>query len=222
VDEVELVLFESGGDENLPSPGEVREMVRLGQGLGITYNVHLPTDLYLGDPDGALRERSCLTALRFHERTIPLDPTVYVLHLEPREHPDLGAWLERSGRSLETLVERGMDPSRIALENLGYPPGRIQPLAEGMGMPYCLDVGHLLRYGHDLAATLGRFISRTAMIHLHGVEDGVDHLGLERLPEPAWATLREILAAYRGGVSIEVFSLTDLCSSLTRLAEIGR
>ena len=57
VDEIELLFFESGGESNLPSPGDIREMARLASDLDLTYNVHLPTDLFFGDPDTALRRK---------------------------------------------------------------------------------------------------------------------------------------------------------------------
>ena len=50
-DEIELVLFESGRESNLPTPGDIREMARLASDLDLTYNVHLPADLFFGDPD---------------------------------------------------------------------------------------------------------------------------------------------------------------------------
>jgi sugar phosphate isomerase/epimerase len=225
VDEVELVLFESGREENLPGPGEVRELNALARDQGITYNVHLPTDVYLGDPDEAVRQGSLGTVLRFHERTLPLEPTVYILHLEPRgpdgvPYPDEAAWLGRVQRSLERLTAGGMDPPRVALENLGYSLERIRPVAESAGMPYCLDVGHLLRYGHDLEGELERFLPDTVMIHVHGLAGDVDHRGLDGLPAGAWELLREVLPAYRGGVSIEVFSLGALGASLRKMQEL--
>ena len=84
VDEVELVLFESGNQSNLPTPQEVREMARLAADFDLTYNVHLPGDLFFGDPDPTLRREFCATAVRFYERTLPLDPTSYILHLDSR------------------------------------------------------------------------------------------------------------------------------------------
>ena len=225
LDEVELVLFESGQEENLPTVEEIGEVRRVARELDLTYNVHLPTDLFLGDPDPRVRERACRTVLRFYGRTLGLDPTVYILHLDPRspngrEDPDEEGWLDRTRRSLQALLGEGMDAGRLAVENLSYPLERIRPLVEEMGMGYCLDVGHLLRYGFPVRHHFRTFLGRTSMIHLHGVQDAVDHRGLEWISPRDWDTIREALAGYRGGVSLEVFSVEDLSTSLSRMAEL--
>ena len=100
LDEVELVLFESGWESNLPTPGEIREMVRVASDLDLTYNVHLPSDLFFGDPDPALRRKFCETAFSFYERTLRLAPSSYILHLDSRKadgtvEPDRSAWGDR-------------------------------------------------------------------------------------------------------------------------------
>ena len=77
-DEVELVLFESGQEDNLPTPARSANMACLASDLDLTYNVDLPADLFFGDPDPALRRKFCETAFSFYERTLPLAPTSYI------------------------------------------------------------------------------------------------------------------------------------------------
>jgi len=225
-DEIELVLFESGRESNLPTLGEIREMARLASDMALTYNVHLPADLFFGDPDAALRRQFCETAFRFYERTHPLAPTSYILHLDSRKadgtlEPDKSAWENRVRESLETMRMKGIDLRRVAVENLEYPLQRICPFVEAFDMSFCLDVGHLLRYGHDVAEQMGSFLKRSSMVHLHGVDRGKDHLGLDRIAPAKWGVLCRDLESYGGGVSIEVFSLDDLTLSLIRMLEIA-
>ncbi len=225
VDEVELVLFESGREENLPSRHEVREMAQVAEDLDLTYNVHLPADIFLLDPDPAVRDRARRTALRFYNRTLPLSPTVYVLHLDSRsadgnEDPETQSWLERVWGSMEALSRGVVDLSRVAVENLSYPLERIRPLVEEMGMTYCLDLGHMLRYGFDLWSGLESFLPHASMVHLHGVVNGVDHRGLELIDRQEWDIISRALRGYEGGVSLEVFALGDLRSSLQRMGEL--
>ena len=52
------------------------------------------------------------------------------------------------------------------------------------------------------------------MLHLHGVENGRDHLALDRLSEQLASTVLQILKKFTGVVSLEVFSFEDLSSSL--------
>jgi len=225
LDEVEIVLFESKEESNLPSSEEIREMARIGSDLNISYNIHLPSDLFFGDPDRALRERFRQTALRFYQRTLPLDPTVYILHLDSRRadgtpEEDRDAWLERVGESVESLGRAGLDLRRVAVENLEYPLQRILPLVESSHMTFCLDLGHLLRYGYDLESTIAQFLEKSSMVHLHGVNGGRDHCGIEWIPQEKWETIKRALREYSGGVSLEVFSLADLGPSLQRMQEM--
>jgi sugar phosphate isomerase/epimerase len=221
-DEIELVLFESGFESNLPTPEEVREMARVASDLDITYNVHIPADLFFGDPAPALRHRFCKTAFSFYERTLPLDPTSYILHLDSRRadrtvEPDESAWCDRIGDSLQIMEAMGIDLRRMAAENLEYPLQRIAPFVEAFDMSFCLDIGHLLRYGHDTEEQISKFLSKCSMVHLHGVDNGKDHLGLEFIPPAEWRIICKALSDYRGGASIEVFSLSDLFFSLNRM-----
>lgn len=222
VDEVEIVLFESGRQDNLPAVVEIDEMRRLGEELDLTYNIHLPTGLSLGAADGAERRRACETILRFCDGTRPLGPSAWVLHLEEggMDGPDsLDGWRERLRTSIRDLVTGGLDRSRTVVENLGYPLDWIRPLVSEFGLSWCLDVGHLLAGGEDVAGALDVMKGGVEMIHLHGLMDGRDHRSAAALPEETWMTLRPFLEEYRGGLSVEVFSGEDLRTSLLALEE---
>jgi sugar phosphate isomerase/epimerase len=224
VDEVELVLFESKMQDNLPAVDEMREMNRLAAEYDLSFNVHLPGDVFLGDPDPALRAEFRDTILRFYERTLALDPSLYTLHLDSRNadgtrDSDRQAWTQRVWESVESLVRKGIDPHRVTIENLEYPLEWVWPLVDAMGMTFCLDIGHLLRYGYDVATHIDTFLARSSIVHLHGVHNGVDHLQVEWIPHEDWHLICRALANYVGIVSLEVFSLDDLGPSCCRLLE---
>ena len=223
VDEVELVLFESEGEYSLPSPAEIEEMRHLAAEFDLVYNVHLPTDVFPGDEDPLLRDRFQQRTLRFIHGTSPLDPTVFILHCEGanaagQRSTDLNAWMNRTAESLEKLVHDGVDPHRIALENLEHVPEVLLPLAEHFGMSLCMDIGHLLRRGHSPLDQIQLLLSRCSMVHLHGVREGRDHLGIHWIPEQTWDPIyRALEQSFTGGVSLEVFSLEELIPSLHRI-----
>lgn len=222
IDEVELVFFETRRETNFPSFHEIRDMRQAAQDLDITYNVHLPGDLFFGDPAPSLRSRFRETVLRFYERTLPLDPTLYILHLDSRRadgvvEPDLNAWADRVEGSLTALVKDGLDPTQVAVENLEYPLDKLIPFVKRTGLKLCLDIGHLILYGHDLQDQLDRHALNSAMIHLHGVRKGVDHLGVQWISPDDWEMICSLLVDYTGGLSIEIFSMDDLAASLDRL-----
>jgi len=222
LDEVELVFFETRTETNFPSHQDIRDMRQVAEDLDITFNVHLPGDLFFGDPDPALRARFRDTTLRFYERTLPLDPTLYILHLDSRRadgivEPDTCAWSDRVEDSLTALVKAGLDPGLVAVENLEFPLDKLMPFVERIGLKTCLDIGHIILYGHDLQTQLDRHFSQSAMIHLHGVRQGVDHLGVQWISPGDWEMICSHLADYTGGLSVEIFSMDDLAASLDRL-----
>jgi sugar phosphate isomerase/epimerase len=226
LDEIELVLFESGSQTNLPAVGEVREMARVASELGVSYNVHLPSDLFWAEPDPAARRRYCETAYSFYERTLPLSPSCHVLHLDSRKadgtvERDLAAWGDRVSESLAALGSMGMKLCEVAVENLEYPLQRLLPFVKDFDLSLCLDIGHLLFYGYDIGEQTTLFPEKIRMVHLHGVDNGKDHKGIHHIAEAQWRAIRKFLEGYRGGLSIEVFSLDNLAASLGRMAELA-
>ena len=84
VDDVELVLFEA--DEygsNLPDAALCRRLNEIALAHDLTYTVHLPLDLRLGD-EGALGHISLAKAERVIAATHDLAPFAYVVHLDGR------------------------------------------------------------------------------------------------------------------------------------------
>jgi sugar phosphate isomerase/epimerase len=77
-----------------------------------------------------------------------------------------------------------------------------------------MDIGHLLLHGHDVQPFIDRFAPRVSIIHLHGVDNGRDHLPLDRLPKPFEDTVMRVLSGFKGIVSLEVFAFDALASSL--------
>ena len=90
-------------------------------------------------------------------------------------------------------------------------------MIEALGLAVCMDFGHLLRRGQDPDLFFRSFASRISIIHLHGVENGRDHLPLTHLPQPADETVRRLLCGFKGIVSLEVFSFGALAASLSWL-----
>ncbi len=223
VDEIELVLFESVHQDNLPSRSEVQTLYALGTDLDITYNVHLPIDVYLAQTDEVRRRKDVATIFRFYEGMAGLSPTCYVLHLEPSPHEEgtkPQQWLEQAEASLQELVNMGMNPAHVTLENIDHPLDVLAPMALSRGFRLCQDVGHLIMHQHDLATHLATHIPHTRMIHLHGIHKGKDHKNIGNLPASVWETIKIGLAGYTRGLSLEVFSLQELLLSCPRIMEL--
>ena len=162
LDEVELVLFESQDlKQSAHSGRDSRDWPVWLRILTSRTMSTCPGICFLGDPEPALRQAFCATALNFYERTLALNPSAYVLHLDSRKangegETDQAAWRRRVHESLDTIQSKGLDLRQVVVENLEYPLEYIAPLAETFGMDLCLDIGHLLRYGHDPGEQLRR------------------------------------------------------------------
>jgi sugar phosphate isomerase/epimerase len=223
-DEIELVLFDSRNPYDLPSEADVAEMAVIGKNLGVTYNIHLPTDIYLGSANAHERREACETILRFYGRMLPLAPTAYILHFERETRvgddlPALAEWRRLLRASISYLLDQGLAPELMAVENIDYPFSWVDILADEFGLKFCLDLGHFLRQNVNLSTIFNRYRDRTFMLHLHGVNHK-DHQALTLIPQDNWLAIQQILRQYRQGVSIEVFSLDDLRESLIRLKEL--
>ena len=240
VDDIELVLFE-GEQGNLPTPAEVAEMRRLADDSGSGFTVHLPLDTGIGEPEPSRRRMAQETCLRLMDLTRPLGPHAFVLHPElPVAHlpawvgerpPRVDAlpaaererWLEALGESAGRLGEAaGRSP--LALENLQFPFAWLDPVLLTHDLAVTMDVGHLMLRGESVPDHLARYGTRLAVVHLHGLRDGVDHQDLGAFPKSELeAILHDISEAGAPGpvvVTLEVFGPESTPASLEALAAV--
>lgn len=224
LDEIELVLFESEGENNLPDEEEIEALKALSSQQELSFNVHLPIDIYLGDRSEEVRAKGISALKRVIERTHPLHPSTYTLHLSLRDRngqdeEDIPSWRKRLIKSLEKIDEWGIPSKQVSIETLGYPFEWIEDFVRDFGFSICLDLGHLLLYGLNIERYIERYLSQTTIVHLHGFQNGIDHLGIDHLDEETVDLVLSRLKHYTGVLSIEVFSLKDLSNSLKVLEE---
>lgn len=223
-DEIELVLFESKGQNSIPDNIQINHLIELSHLHRVGFNIHLPIDISLGDENEKVRASGISIVRRVIQKTLCLNPSFYVLHLDPRnkngqEEMDIETWRNDLVGCLQEILDDGMESKRMAIETLGYPFEWIEDIVKEFGFSICLDIGHILNHGYDLRHYLKTYLPRTSIIHLHGVHKGLDHLGIETLPEPDLNLILSALHHYHGIVSIEVFSINALKSSLSILEE---
>lgn len=230
-DEIELVLFESERPGSIPDPVQIDHLIELSKLHQLGFNIHLPLDISLGDECDDVRTHGISVMKTVMERTLPLNPSLYTLHLDFINPPlrgeerdfvhgkDVEAWRRRVSRSLKEILNNGIEAKRISIETLAYPFEWIEDMVSQFGFSICLDIGHILTHGYDLGHYLKSYLPRTSIVHLHGVHNGSDHLGIERMPEADLNLIFSALRHYHGIVSIEVFSINALKSSLSLLEE---
>lgn len=216
MDEIELLLLESN---HLPSHWEINELQALAQAHNITYNVHLPMDIDLGADNPTTCRQSVTSIAKAIDCVAPLHPTTQTLHL-PFNHPQsdfgyVGQWQKRSMESLTWLLDAtGVAADQISIETLDFSPDWLIPIVEMFDLSICVDVGHLILHGFDLKKVLDLFAARTTILHLHGVSAGKDHLAVSHFAPDDFRTISHYLNSFKGSVSIEVFSLTQLEESM--------
>lgn len=228
--DIELILFEvDDGPNNLPSPEVIGELSQIAKQYDMTYTVHLPLDLKLGE-GGSERDQSLAKAKRVMDCTRQLDPWAYVLHLDGRfvrtstDGDVLARWQDQSVRALEIAAEWAGGMGKLAVENLeSYPLDFIDPVLERVAASRCVDIGHLWLDGLDPLPYLQAALPRTRVIHMHGLAER-DHRSLAFMPEEkvraVWDEL--VRADYKGVLTLEVFSEEDFLSSMDVVRKISQ
>ncbi len=217
VDEIELLMFESAPG-SLPSQKELRALADLAEEFDVTFNIHLPTDISLCDPEPSRARRAAETFRRIIHMTRTLSPSTCTLHL-PYDRTSstenhVKKWRDAAHEGITRILAGGVDGRAITIETLDYPLDWAKPLIHDLDLSVCLDIGHLIINNFDIREMFSEYQDRTAIIHLHGADNGRDHLPLDRLPPNETPAVMGILNAFSGVVSIEVFSYNYLSASL--------
>ena len=217
LDEIELLFFESSFD-SIPSESEIIELHKLSEEYGITYNVHLPTDIFPGSGNSSETLRFIETVQYIISLTSILSPSTYTLHLAYREgitkNVCCNAWLNSARRSIERLLATGIKSEAISIETLDYPFEWIDSIISDFNLSVCVDTGHLMLNGFDIESVFTKYLKRTSIIHLHGIQNSNDHLSLDKLSCEEIGTLFKFIQGFAGTISIEVFSFDNLSASL--------
>jgi sugar phosphate isomerase/epimerase len=226
LDEIEITIFESD-PASLPPPSDIAALSERSRRDGLRYNIHLPLDIAITAADEA-EGIAAVSALRgVIDLTRSLDPTTWTLHL-PYPEPDRSAnsrkiWQERTLRRLDDFFSGNpAPPESLSLENLDYPPEWLDPFIDRFGCAVCLDIGHLITNGYDWERAFTDYLPLTSVVHLSGMEGGKDHKSLHLLPQADGRRLASLLRNYTGSVMLEIFSHSDLLSSLDYFERIWR
>jgi endonuclease IV len=217
LDEIELLLFESS-IESLPTIKTIKKLFLLAEEFDITYNVHLPIDIYLGDQVQSKRDHAVDTVKKVLDLTSPLTPSTHTLHLEYKDSSHaketVKKWREIISGSMERLIPQWIKGENISIETLMYPFEWVDEIIARFNLSVCIDIGHLILQESELEPIFARYAQTTPIIHLHGVENERAHVSLERISKKNMGSIMRILKRYRGVVSLEVFSYHHLKDSL--------
>lgn len=228
--DIELILYEEGKESNIPGRNEITLLKELQSLWGLTYTVHFPLSVKIGCTEEGERKRSVRLVERIFYATKDLNPSAYILHAElqdyyprkgeliPSKVPDIG-WISNVEKSIEEIILMGINPETLCLENLEYSFRFMEGLLRELGLGFCLDVGHLLLYGYDVEDYVKSYFDLLRVVHLHGIEDKVDHKPIKNPIQPDIEKLIILLETrkYKGIVTLELFDPQDLQVSIETL-----
>jgi sugar phosphate isomerase/epimerase len=224
VDEIEILLYESRETDNFPTEREIEKLRRLSTKFDLTYNVHLPIDISVSDPDPCRRNHAIKAIKRVIDLTFPLCPTTFTLHLPygeiTSERETVEKWRDLSYESMDRLLAMGVESRRISVETLMYPFEWVDKIIRDLDLAVCIDLGHLILCEIEIETVFNAYADRTSIIHLHGVENKRDHVSLDKIDPSKINPILRILKQFEGVVSLEVFSYGHLTASLEWLEHI--
>ena len=164
------------------------------------------------------REGAVSTLMHIIERMAPLAPVSHTLHVP---YPNtisndnhLRNWQDVVYRNLRKILDSGFPADKIAIETLEYPLEKLAQIIEELGLSICLDAGHLMLHGYDIARFFRKYGTKVSIIHLHGVRNNRDHMALDLLPADTMQLILENLQTFTASLSLEVFSFRHLETSL--------
>lgn len=230
VDDIEIILFESEELSSFPDEDTIIELAELSNEYDITYTIHFPTDLKAGSENVEERDTFIHQVKRVIELTRPLDPFGFILHLEGIE-PDASEqkrekWYKSCNEVCRNIAGISqLDCKKICVENLNYPVQWHIDLVEKYGFSLCWDIGHLWLYNvADWTELLRKYLSKTRIIHLHGVSYERDHISLKKNRLSDVQKLLDLIIEcdYKNIISIEVFNEKDTFESLEIVREVCR
>ncbi len=225
-DVIQLLFFGRAYLDEVMSPRILRDLGAIREESGVSYTVHLPSDLELLDPSPGLLAGSIDVIERIMEETASLGIEVYVLHVDrlvhasPKVEPDKES-INLFHGVIEALEERlGSDVKKIFIENTTYDLTSFAfPLMNGH-CGVCMDIGHLLLHRHDFWRFVEIFGPKVGQVHLHGVGGGHDHRALSGLDAVSEALIVGFLLDAAPEVILEVYNLVDLVKSAAYLERV--
>jgi hypothetical protein len=217
VEDIELIWYDlKNGPSNLPTPALIDKLITVKNQHNLSYTIHLPLDIKQ-DP-AQPTDISLLLAKKVISFSLALEPAAYVFHLESRMLSDCfeNSNYDRLFFAIEKLLSFSMtSPELFSLENLEFSPlFYYTPVYEKFPISRCIDIGHLWKDGSDPLPILQEYLHQTKVIHLHGVQDGQDHISLDTVASSQLVPVVDYLKAnYAGVLTLEVFSEPDFLTS---------
>lgn len=173
VDDIQLLLFDVHEEDPLLKEESLTTLEYLAKDSGITYSVHMPVK-----PELTVEFQQRLESAFFIiERLNRLNISSYTFHFNL---PDGVKWEKVTKDEVQSIeaayikffkaLKEKFPGIDISLENTETPLSALDRIISECGISYCIDIGHLLVQGRDLAEIEPR-LQQASVVHLHGWEE---------------------------------------------------
>ncbi len=219
VDVIQLLFFGKNYLDELITEQNLKTLHKIQKEKNLKYCVHLPTDFDLLNPVQDNLEETLNGIQKILKACKDLKVDYWILHIDRCEnftYPEI-VWNEKTrqcfSRTLRSISALFENPKRLCIENTACSLECVQKEIEEANVSVCCDTGHLMRQGEAFEHMFTIFRDRTPVIHIHGVQNGKDHISLPSCPPADLEALKQFLNRYQGTVILEVFNEKDFIDS---------
>lgn len=173
VDDIQLLVFDTLKEDPLLKEESLTTLEYLAKDSGITYSVHMPVKPELTAGFQQRLEAACFII----ETLNRLNISSYTFHYDL---PDGVKWEKATKDEIQSIeaayikffkaLKKKFPDVDLSLENTETPLSVLDKIISECGISYCIDIGHLLVQGRDLAEIEPR-LQRASVVHLHGWEE---------------------------------------------------
>lgn len=226
VDDIELLLFESSEKGSILTAAEINELKLISIKHNIQYSIHCPIDLPAGSSDPFTRNKFINQVESIINLTSALPISGFIIHLTGINNEsnslEILEWCENVNSFCKKISSiNGLIHSKICIESLSYNPKYNEEIVNKYGFSHCIDIGHMWLYNHNWETICTLFLSKTRVIHLHGIQDDKDHQSLAKHDKRQLNKfINMILKVYSGVVTVELFNKDKIFDSLKYVKEI--
>jgi len=173
VDDIQLLVFDALKEDPLLKEESLTTLEYLAKDSGITYSVHMPVKPKL---TAGFQQR--LEAAYFIIETLNrLNISSYTFHYDL---PDGVKWEKVTKEEIQSIeatyikffraIKEKFPGVDLSLENTETPLSALDRIISECSISYCIDIGHLMVQGRDLAEIEPR-LRQASVVHLHGWEE---------------------------------------------------
>lgn len=174
VDGIQLILFDSSDEVNLPNSLVCEKLKEIKERHNLEYYIHLPLDINFAVNTDKEREQLFSIMKNMVEIGESIDSTYYIAHLNFNDN-----FMENTEINLDHLFKEYPIKDRFLIENIEYPINHLDHFLYDYGLNLCMDIGHLLLQDQNIHRLIEKYTEKIKIVHFHAVDPNKkDHKSL--------------------------------------------